>query len=176
MLEDYCRNRLKKRPPEDTSELVRLGAAMSAAERRSEAAEGELREVLLLEMLASRVGQEFDGVVTGVANFGIFVQLTRFLIDGLVRLEDLGDDWWDVDAQRGQVRGERTGRTHRIGDLMTVRVAGVDEARRQLNLVPARAPAQAGKKSTAQERPAAKTHPARTAPPSRRARGGRRHR
>ena len=81
-------------------------------------------------------------MVTGVANFGVFVQLRRFLIDGLVRLEDLGDDWWDVDAQRGQVRGERTGRTHRIGDLMRVRVAGVDEARRQLNLVPARAPTQ----------------------------------
>ncbi len=137
MLEDYCRGRLDTRPPEDLAELVRLGSAMTAAERRSEAAERELREVLLLQMLATRVGQEFEGVVTGVANFGIFVQLRRFLIDGLVRLEELGDDWWDVDARTGQVRGERTGKVYRIGDLMNVRVIGVDEARRQLNITPA---------------------------------------
>jgi ribonuclease R len=141
VLADYCRGRLKHRPPEDTAELSRLGEALTAAERRSEAAEGELREVLLLQMLAGRIGEEFDGVVTGVANFGIFVQLRRFLIDGLVHLEDLGDDWWDVDARGGLVRGERTGRAYRIGDLMRVRVANVDEPRRQLNLVPAKAAA-----------------------------------
>ena len=144
MLEDYCRGRLDTRPPEDMSELVRQGSAMTSAERRSEAAEDELREVLLLQMLAGRVGEEFEGVVTGVANFGIFVQLRRFLIDGLVRLEDLGDDWWEVDAKLGQVRGERSGRSHRIGELMAVRVVGVDEARRQLNLVPAQGPAKRG--------------------------------
>jgi ribonuclease R len=157
VLADYCRGRLDTRPPEDLAELVRLGSAMTAAERRSEAAERELREVLLLQMLSSRVGQEFEGVVTGVANFGIFVQLRRFLIDGLVRLEELGDDWWDVDARTGQVRGERTGKIYRIGDLMSVRVIGVDEARRQLNLAPSPRP-----RSVA-DAPAART--ARTAKP-----------
>ncbi len=136
MLEAYCRGRLDSRPPEDVSGLTTLGSNMTAAERRSEAAEMELREVLLLQMLEGRVGEEFDGVVTGVANFGIFVQLRRFLIEGLVRMEDLGDDWWDVDARLGQVRGERTGQTYRIGDLMDVRIVAVDTARRQLNLVP----------------------------------------
>ncbi|MCJ7545149.1 MAG: ribonuclease R [Phycisphaerae bacterium] len=161
VLGDYCRGRLDGRPPEDTAELVKLGEAMTASERRSEAAEWELREVLLLQMLAGRVGEEFDGVVTGVANFGIFVQLRRFLIDGLIRLEDLGDDWWDVDARLGQVRGERTGRAHRIGDVMPVRVAGVDEARRQLNLVPAARPAQPAKSKQPPEaaKPAKKKHP-----------------
>jgi len=137
VLADYCRNHLDTRPPEHVGELVQLGSAMTSAEKRSEAAEQELREVLLLQMLAERIGQDFEGVVTGVANFGMFVQLRRFLIDGLVRLEDLGDDWWEVDAKLGQVRGERTGRHYRIGDVMAVRIVGVDEARRQLNLVPA---------------------------------------
>jgi len=134
---DYCRGRLDSRPPEDLSELTTLGANLTAAERRSEAAEEELREVLLLQMLQGRVGQEFDGVVTGVANFGIFVQLRRFLIEGLVRMEDLGDDWWNVDAHLGQVRGERTGKRYRIGDVMNVQIVAVDVARRQLNLLPA---------------------------------------
>ncbi|MFA6134802.1 MAG: ribonuclease R [Phycisphaerae bacterium] len=137
LLAEYCRGRLETRPPEDMPGLIQLGEACTAAERRSEAAEGELREVLLLQMLAGRVGEEYAGVVTGVTNFGIFVQLTRFLIDGLIRLEHLGDDWWDVNARMGSVRGERTGQSYRIGDMMTVRIVGVDQARRQLNVLPA---------------------------------------
>ena len=133
---DYCRGRMDARAPEDVAELVKLGQHCTAAERRAEAAEGELRQVLILQMLEDRVGQEFDGVVTGVANFGIFVQLRRLLIEGLIRLEDLGDDWWEVNARIGQVRGERSGRTIRIGDMMAVKVAGVDIARRQLNVLP----------------------------------------
>jgi ribonuclease R len=137
LLAEYLCGRIDSRPPEDVSELVKLSQHCTGAERRAEAAEGELRQVLILQMLEGRVGQDFDGVVTGVAGFGVFVQLRRLLIEGLVRLEDLGDDWWEVNARVGQVRGERSGRTIRIGDLMAVRIAGVDLARRQLNLLPA---------------------------------------
>jgi ribonuclease R len=133
---DHCRGRMDSRPPEDVSELVKLAQHCTGAERRAEAAEEELRQVLILQMLEGRVGEDFDGVVTGVASFGVFVQLQRLLIEGLIRLEDLGDDWWEVNARMGQVRGERNGRTIRIGDLLAVKIAGVDLARRQLNLVP----------------------------------------
>ena len=143
LLADYCRGRMNARPSEDVAELVKLGQHCTAAERRAEAAEEELREVLILQMLEDRLGQDFDGVVTGVANFGIFVQLRKLLIEGLVRLEDLGDDWWEVNAKMGQVRGERSGRTIRIGDLMDVRIVGVDLARRQLNLHPSKEQRQA---------------------------------
>jgi ribonuclease R len=136
MLALYCRGQLDSRPPEDVSALVQLGEHCTTAEKRSEAAENELRELLILQYLATQVGESFRGVITGVANFGIFVQSPQFLIEGLVRIEDLGDDWWLVDAKLGTVRGERTGRKMRIGDLMEVRIAGVDEARRQLNLLP----------------------------------------
>jgi ribonuclease R len=132
---DLCRGRLRRRPPEDVPELVRLGEQCTAAERRAEAAENELRDVLVLQYLSTRVGEEFDGVITGVTSFGIFVELTRYLIEGLVRLEDLGDDWWDVSARYGTVRGEVTGRTYRIGDMLGVRIAQVNVPARQLNLV-----------------------------------------
>ena len=155
LIAEHCRGRLDSRPPEDLAELTELGAACSAAARRAEAAEYELRDVLVLELLAKKVGEGFEGVITGVTNFGLFVQSPRYLIDGLVRMPDLGDDWWEVDAKRGQVRGERSGRKFRIGDLMKVRIAGVDKARRQLNLVPDREAADAkpkqGKKRKPQE-------------------------
>ncbi|MFB3894292.1 MAG: ribonuclease R [Phycisphaerae bacterium] len=138
LLAEHCRGELAGRPPEDMSALTRLGEHCSAAERRAKAAEDELREVLILQFLSTKVGEEFDGVVTGVTNFGLFVQSPRFLIDGLLRLEDLGDDWWNVDARLGAIRGQSSGRKMRIGDIVRVQIAGVDIARRQLNLVLAR--------------------------------------
>ena len=134
MVAEHCRGRLDTRAPEDISELTKLGERMTAAERRAEAAEDELREVLILQLLETKIGEEFDGVITGVANFGLFVQSRRFLIEGLVRMADLGDDWWEVEPKTGQVRGERSGRKYRIGDVLKVRIVNVDLARRQLDL------------------------------------------
>lgn len=114
--------------------LERLGAHCSFTERRAEDAERELKTVKVLELLSSRVGESFDGVVTGVATFGVFMQLTRFLIDGLVRFEDLPDDWWNLDARAGCVIGERTGRRITIGDQATVRIVRADVPSRQLDL------------------------------------------
>jgi ribonuclease R len=115
-------------------ELVELGRHISFTERRSEDAERELRQVKVLTLLQGHVGEVFKGVVTGITNFGIFIQLQTYLIDGLIRYEELMDDWWDVDEQRGQVRGQRTGARIGIGDVTEVYIAKVDLARRELVL------------------------------------------
>ncbi len=136
LMAEYCRGQMDGKPKEDIPELLEQGRFCTAAERRSAAAESELRQVLILQFLATKQGEMFDGVITGVANFGIFVQWPKYLAEGLIRLEDLGDDWWQVDAKAGTVRGEATGRVFRMGDLLRVQVLGVDVARRQLNLLP----------------------------------------
>jgi ribonuclease R len=118
-----------------TEDLAALGKHISFTERRADDAERELRQIKVLELLQGKVGEEFPGVITGITNFGIFVQLTAWLIDGLIRYEDLMDDWWDVDERAGSIRGQRTGRSIRIGDTTTVRIARVDPPRRQLDLV-----------------------------------------
>jgi ribonuclease R len=123
-------------PPADIGELTELGKHCTYTESRAEDAERELRDVLILQYLEDHVGDEFEGVITGVTNFGLFVQSPQFLVEGLLRLEDLGDDWWEVDAKTGRVRGEVTGRTLKLGDLLEVRIANVDVARRQMSLVP----------------------------------------
>ncbi|HTW95399.1 MAG TPA: ribonuclease R [Tepidisphaeraceae bacterium] len=114
--------------------LVELGRRLSFTERRSEDAERELRKVKLLELLEKHIGEDFSGVVTGITNFGLFVQLSAYLIEGLIRYEDLMDDWWDVDERAGRIRGQRTGTKIGIGDLVTARVVRVDPARRELDL------------------------------------------
>jgi ribonuclease R len=115
-------------------DLTTLGRHLSFTERRADDAERELRQVKVLELLQKRVGEEFQGVVTGITNFGIFIQIQTFLIDGLIRYENLMDDWWDVEEKIGQIRGQRSGTIIRIGDLVKVIVARVDLARRELDL------------------------------------------
>jgi len=143
LLEDYIssgekggrrgqRHRFENAPTE--GQLIELGKHISFTERRAEDAERELRQVKVLELLGNHVGEDFPGVVTGITNFGIFVQLTTWLIDGLIRYEDLLDDWWDVDERAGVARGQRSGRKISIGLAATVRIVRVDAARRELGL------------------------------------------
>lgn len=130
----------RRRKGDDEAEEEALAALaeeadhLSRREREAEAAELELRQVLVLRHLARRVGESFEGVVTGLADFGLFVQFPRFLVEGLLRLEDLGGEVWAVDAARGRAVGEGSGRTVRLGDALRVRIAAVDVARRHLDL------------------------------------------
>jgi ribonuclease R len=146
----------KKVDPDDVptyDQCVDLGKHISYTERRSEEAERELRQVKVLELLQKHVGDDFAGVVTGITNFGIFIQIQKYLIDGLIRYEELLDDWWDVDDKAGVVRGQRTGIRIGIGDVAKVRVAAVDLPRRELKLSVMEI---AGKKPAAMKSPGAK--------------------
>ena len=115
-------------------DLVQVGRHISFTERRADDAERELRQVKVLELLQKHIGDEFLGVVTGITNFGIFVQLQTYLNEGLIRYENLLDDWWDVDAKAGQIRGQRTGKRIGIGDVVKVIIVRIDIARRELDL------------------------------------------
>ncbi|MBX3394999.1 MAG: ribonuclease R [Phycisphaerae bacterium] len=130
------RKRGHRRPaafvPQD--ELTELGRRMSFLARRAESAERELKTLKVLSLLAKQVGEGFEGVVTGVTQFGLFVQHPKYLIDGLIRIEDLGDDWWDVDIGTARIRGQRNGKTFTLGTRLSVVIAEVDLSRRQLSL------------------------------------------
>ncbi|HRX87164.1 MAG TPA: ribonuclease R [Phycisphaerae bacterium] len=115
-------------------ELTKLGEHCSTLERRAEDAERELRLVKILRLIAKRLGDEVAGVVTGVTNFGLYVQLPEYLVDGLLRFNELSDDWWEVDADAGCVVAERSGQRIAIGQTLQVVIAGVDIAARQIDL------------------------------------------
>ncbi len=144
LLDAHVRGALKKRRGRaevpTIEEVEALGVHCSRNERRAEAAERELRLLYILRLLEEQIGSEFDGLITGVANFGLFVQLPVYLVDGLLRFSDLPDDWWEVDAEAGCVTGQRTGRQLKIGDRLRVRIAGIDLADRKLDLAPAEGP------------------------------------
>ena len=127
-----ARRRGRHRP--DLEALVELGQHCSFTERRAADAERELRQVKVLQLLSKRLGDEVRGIVTGVAQFGVFVQVEKFLIDGLVPVADLPDDWWQLDERAGCLIGQMSGKRIAIGDLVTAQIAGVDVPTRRLDL------------------------------------------
>ena len=118
----------------DYPTLVNLGKHLNYTERRSSDAEREIKAVKVLQLLAEHVGDVIDGVVTGVTNFGVFVQSTRFLVEGMVRTTDLPDDFWQLDDRTGVLRGNRTGRRIALGDRARVQIVSVNVPARQLEL------------------------------------------
>jgi ribonuclease R len=120
--------------PARETNLESLGGHCSANERRAEAAERELKQIYILRLLEKQIGEHYGGVVTGIAQIGLFIQLDRYLIEGLVRFDRLSEDWWEVDPDRAWAVGQRTGRKIRIGDRLTISTARVDIAHRQLDL------------------------------------------
>lgn len=124
---------------EQMTHLAALGAHCVTQERRAEDAERELTLVLILRLLEQHLGEEFDGVVTGISNMGMFVQLARFQVDGLLRFDTLPPDHWRVDPSRACVVGERTRTTIKVGHRLSVRIAAVDIPRRRLDLAPSEA-------------------------------------
>jgi ribonuclease R len=125
------------RGPADSSErraAAELGRHCSVAERRAEEAEREVKKMKILELLGARLGGEVRGLVTGVARFGVFVQIERFLVEGLIRVEDLPAEVWLLDEPGGCLVGEISGMRIALGDRITVRIAKVDVLGRRLDL------------------------------------------
>jgi ribonuclease R len=122
-----------KKPRNDFGELAVLGEHCSDRERRAEAAERELTKVKLLAYLSTRIGQQMDAVVTGVEEFGLFVQGVELPAEGLVHISSLQDDFYRFDRPTHSLAGFRSGNSFRLGDPVRVAVARVDVDRRSLD-------------------------------------------
>ena len=86
-----------------------------------------------VEYMIPRLGQTFTGVITGLADWGIYVELEENKCEGLVPCRDLEDDYYEYDEQTFSLVGRHTGRRFRLGDTLEVTVAQADLARRQLD-------------------------------------------
>ncbi|TAN07961.1 MAG: ribonuclease R [Rhodanobacteraceae bacterium] len=104
------------------SKMATLAAHCSRTERRAEEAERDVDERYKCTWMEQHVGSEFDGIVTGVTSFGLFVELTESKVSGLVHITQLRNDYYHFDARRHELRGERTGQMFRLGDAVRVQV------------------------------------------------------
>ena len=105
----------------------------SDRERRSEDAERELTRLKLLDYLSTRIGMTLEAVVTGVEEFGLFVQGIELPAEGLVHVTSLADDFYRYERRSHTLSGYRSGNQFRLGDSVLVAVARVDLDRRELD-------------------------------------------
>ena len=106
---------------------------LSERERVAMEAEREILNRYRVRFMKDKTGEEFEGIISGVAAFGFFVELKDIFVDGLVRMTSLHDDYYQYHEKRYCLVGERTHKTFRIGDEVRVRVDRVDVERRHID-------------------------------------------
>ncbi len=122
-----------RKPRNDYDELIVLGRHCSDREQRAESAERDLTKLKLLNYLSERIGEEMDVVVTGVENFGLFVQGIELPAEGLIRTDSLTNDYYRLDRATHTLAGYRSGNVYRLGEKLRAAVARVDLDRRELD-------------------------------------------
>jgi ribonuclease R len=130
--------------------MEQLGKSCSMLERQAEAAARHVESRFKCAYISEHVGGEFDGVITGVTHFGLFVMLNEFFVEGLVHVTNLANDYYHAEHGGLRLTGEHSGHSFGLGDTVRVKVTKVDveEARVDLQIVGAQSmPSGAGKKS-----------------------------
>ncbi len=115
--------------------LAAMGEHCSATERRADDATRDAADTLKCEFMLDKVGETFDGVISGVTGFGIFVELDGIYVSGLVHITALDYDYFHFDPIGHRLTGDRTGRVYRLGDTLRVKVAAVNIDDRKIDFV-----------------------------------------
>jgi ribonuclease R len=115
-------------------ELPEAGRHTSERERIAAEAEREILQWKKVRFMADKVGDVFEGYVTGVAPFGMFVELIDHYVEGLVHVSTMADDYYRYREQQHALFGENTRKTYRLGDQVRVQIVRVDMERRQIDL------------------------------------------
>ena len=129
-----------KKDPKDFAyskeEVTRIARHCSMTERRADDATREVISWLKCEYMQDKLGQEFQGTISAVTGFGIFVELDDIFVEGLVHVTSLKNDYYAFDAVKHRLVGERSGQIYQLGDKMTVLVARVDLDERKIDFEP----------------------------------------
>lgn len=108
----------------------------SQTERRAEEAERETMKLKKCEYMSKRIGEVFEGVISGVTAWGFYVELPN-TVEGLVRVNELQDDYYIFDEQQLELRGETGGKTYKLGQKIAVKATGTDRLSKTIDFIPA---------------------------------------
>ena len=114
-------------------EIDLLGEHCSMTERRADEATREVADWLKCEYMQDHIGGEFNGVISSVTSFGLFVRLDDLLISGLVHISSLENDYYQLDAAKQRLIGENSGMQYRLGDKVRIRVEAVHLAQKMVD-------------------------------------------
>ena len=119
--------------PYDIAKMLAFGEQSSLTERRADEATRDVMNWLKCEFLQDRIGGVFDGVISAVTGFGLFVELKDLYVEGLVHITNLPQDYYHYEAAHHHLVGERTRKVFALGDPIIVRVARVDLDERKVD-------------------------------------------
>ena len=112
-----------------------IGLQCSATERRADEATRDVENWLKCFFMKERIGEVFDGTISAVTGFGIFVALDAIYVEGLVHVSELGEDYFQFDNIKHQMLGERTGQRYRLGDRVRVKLVRADLESNKIDFV-----------------------------------------
>lgn len=107
----------------------------SAQEQSAVSAERDMTKIKQIEFLQSRVGDEFEGIISGIMKYGMFVEINQFLAEGMVRYKDIPDDYYEFDERRLCAIGRRRKKIFRAGQSVTVKIINADLSTRKIDFV-----------------------------------------
>lgn len=119
--------------PYSPPRMAELGEHCSWTERRAEEASRDVDERLKCQFMQRHIGDEFDGIITGVTSFGLFVELDGLGVSGLVHVTALSNDYYHFDSVARSLTGERRGKRYRLADAIRVRLAAVNPGDRKID-------------------------------------------
>ena len=117
----------------DEKAMAKLGQHCSVTERRADAATYDAVDWLKCYYMRDKLGQEYDGMITGVTSFGVFIELQKVYVEGLLHISALKGDYYHFDAIHHCLTGKHSGQQYKLGDAIRVMVARVDLDQRQID-------------------------------------------
>ena len=135
IIKEQLNNKINNKRQEQLAHIVEYASTQSSErERAAELAERDVHDFYKACYMADKVGQEFDGVVSSVTSFGMFVELEN-TVEGLIRLANMRDDYYIFDQERYTIIGERTHKTFKIGDTVRIKVDNVNVDFREIDFM-----------------------------------------
>jgi ribonuclease R len=116
--------------------LQEIAAQSSRMERIAMDAEREIVDLKKIQFMGDKVGEDFDGFITGIMNYGFFVELSEYFVEGLVHISELPRDYYHYVEKQHALIGEKSKAVFRIGDMLRVRLVNVSLERKQLDFAP----------------------------------------
>jgi ribonuclease R len=132
--ESRHRSMTEDRREELIEDLPEMARHTSEMERRADDAERELVQWKKVRFMADKVGDEFEGYITGVSAYGLYIELIEHFVEGMVHVSTMADDYYRYVEKAHILHGENRGKVYRLGDRVSVQVIRVDMERRQVDL------------------------------------------
>ena len=133
LLDEYAKGVSHERQKQIGARLPEICKWTSDRERVAMEAERTSIKVMQAEYMKQHVGDEFEGIISGVTNYGMYVEINNLMVEGMIHVRNIGDDYYEHDEKQYSLVGRRSGKKFRLGDSITVKVVSVNVENREID-------------------------------------------